>query len=53
MTTATLTEMASLIVLAGLPGAGKSTIARSLALARGAVWSRIDSIEQAIANPAT
>jgi predicted kinase len=40
--------MASLIVLAGLPGTGKSSIARELALATGAVWLRIDSIEEAI-----
>jgi predicted kinase len=40
--------MARLIVLAGLPGSGKSAIARGLAEATGAVWLRIDSIEQAI-----
>jgi predicted kinase len=37
-----------LIVLAGLPGTGKSTIARALAAELDAVWLRIDSIEQAI-----
>lgn len=37
-----------LIVFAGLPGTGKSTLARSLALELGAVWLRVDSIEQAI-----
>lgn len=37
-----------LISLSGLPGAGKSTIARQLALSIGAVWLRVDSIEQAI-----
>jgi predicted kinase len=37
-----------LIVLAGLPGAGKTTIARTLAQRIGAVHLRIDSIEQAI-----
>lgn len=37
-----------LIVLAGLPGTGKSTIARALATELNAVWVRIDSIEQAI-----
>ena len=37
-----------LISLSGLPGAGKSTIARQLALSMGAVWLRVDSIEQAI-----
>jgi predicted kinase len=37
-----------LIVFAGLPGTGKSTLARELAWARGALWLRIDSIEQAL-----
>ncbi len=37
-----------LIVFAGLPASGKSTIARALAQELGAVWLRIDSIEQAI-----
>jgi predicted kinase len=37
-----------LIVLGGLPGVGKTTIARELARALGAVHIRIDSIEQAI-----
>lgn len=37
-----------LIVFAGLPGTGKSTIARELARALRAFWLRIDSIEQAI-----
>ena len=37
-----------LIVLAGLPGTGKTTIARELARQLGAVHIRIDSIEQAI-----
>jgi predicted kinase len=40
--------MARLIVLAGLPGAGKSTIARALAERIGAVWLRVDSMDQAI-----
>jgi predicted kinase len=40
--------MSTLIVFAGLPGTGKSTIARELAQEIGAVWLRIDSIEQAI-----
>src|SRR5271170_719746 len=40
--------MAMLIVLGGLPGTGKSSIARELARETGAVWLRIDSIEQAI-----
>lgn len=37
-----------LIVLGGLPGVGKTTIARALARRRGAAHLRIDSIEQAI-----
>jgi predicted kinase len=37
-----------LIVLGGLPGVGKTTIARELARRLGAVHLRIDTIEQAI-----
>jgi predicted kinase len=37
-----------LIVFAGLPGAGKSAIAAELAARIGAVYLRIDTIEQAI-----
>jgi predicted kinase len=37
-----------LIILGGLPGAGKTTMARELAGQLGAVHVRIDSIEQAI-----
>jgi predicted kinase len=37
-----------LIVLSGLPGTGKTTIARELARQLEAVYVRIDSIEQAI-----
>jgi predicted kinase len=40
--------MPMLIVFAGLPGSGKSSIAHGLAKEIGAVWLRIDSIEQAI-----
>ncbi|MDH4384937.1 MAG: AAA family ATPase [Caulobacter sp.] len=40
--------MSRLIVLAGLPGTGKSSIARGVAEATRAVWLRIDSLEQAI-----
>lgn len=39
-----------LIVFGGLPGVGKTTIARELARQIGAVLIRIDSIEQAIRN---
>jgi predicted kinase len=37
-----------LIILAGLPGTGKTTIARELATAAEGVHVRIDSIEQAL-----
>ncbi|MBV8089685.1 MAG: AAA family ATPase [Alphaproteobacteria bacterium] len=40
--------MVTLIVFSGLPGTGKSAIARVLAQQTGAIWLRIDSIEQAI-----
>ena len=39
-----------LIVFSGLPGTGKTTIARGLAANAGAVYLRIDGIEQAIRN---
>ncbi|PYT79852.1 MAG: hypothetical protein DMG40_14550 [Acidobacteria bacterium] len=42
-----------LIVFAGLPGTGKSTIARELARQLGAVHVRIDSIEQALRDYGT
>lgn len=38
----------TLIALAGLPGTGKTTVARELAKRIGAVHIRIDSIEQAL-----
>ncbi len=41
-------ELKRLIVFAGLPGTGKSTIARALAKEIGAVWLRVDSVEQAM-----
>ena len=39
-----------LIVFSGLPGTGKTTIAKDLAAQTGAVYLRIDTIEQAIRN---
>jgi predicted kinase len=39
--------MVMLVVFAGLPGTGKSSIARKLAGKTGAIWLQIDSIEQA------
>lgn len=39
-----------LIVFAGLPGTGKTTISRAVATALGATYLRIDAIEQAIRN---
>jgi AAA domain len=39
-----------LIVVSGLPGTGKTTIARKLANELAAVYLRIDSIEQSIRN---
>lgn len=38
------------MALSGLPGVGKTTIARALAVALGAVHVRIDSIEQSLRN---
>jgi predicted kinase len=40
--------MAILIVFGGLPGTGKSTLAKAVARERGAVYLRIDTIEQAL-----
>lgn len=39
-----------LVALSGLPGVGKTTIARELARLAGAVHLRIDSIEQTLRN---
>jgi predicted kinase len=40
----------ALVILSGLPGVGKTTIARALGVALAAVHVRIDSIEQALRN---
>jgi predicted kinase len=40
--------VARLVALAGLPGVGKSSIAHHLARRTGAIWLRIDSMDQAI-----
>jgi predicted kinase len=40
--------MAWMVCLSGLPGTGKSTVARALAGRTGALWLRIDRIEQAM-----
>lgn len=45
--------MAQLVVLAGLPASGKSTIARELAMQIEAVWLRVDSMDQAIWDSGT
>ncbi|HEY1560391.1 MAG TPA: AAA family ATPase [Caulobacteraceae bacterium] len=45
--------MARLVVLAGLPAVGKSSIARELARRTGAIWLRIDAMDQAIWNSGT
>jgi predicted kinase len=42
-----------LIIFGGLPGTGKTTIARELASQLGATYVRIDSIEQAIRDSVT
>jgi predicted kinase len=40
--------MAILIVFGGLPATGKSTLAKAIARERGAVYLRVDAIEQAL-----
>jgi predicted kinase len=42
--------MLMLIILAGLPGSGKTTLAKALARRLGAVHVRVDTIEQNIRN---
>jgi predicted kinase len=37
-----------LVVLAGLPGTGKSTLGRRLAEATGGLWFRVDTVEAAL-----
>jgi predicted kinase len=41
-----------MVILSGLPGVGKSTIARRLSVDIGGVYLRIDTIEQALAQSA-
>src|ERR1700724_2621891 len=43
-------KLTMLIILGGLPGTGKTTIARELSRQLGAVHVRIDSIEEAIVD---
>ena len=45
--------MALLVVFAGLPGSGKSVLARGVADAIGATYLRIDTIESAIVSTLT
>lgn len=44
---------ANLIIFGGLPGVGKTTIARELARQLAATHVRVDSIEQAIRDSGT
>ncbi len=44
----TRTSTPLLIVFAGLPGTGKSTVAREVARRRDAVWLRVDTVEAAM-----
>lgn len=42
--------MAVLIALSGLPGVGKTTLARHVAMRTGAILLRVDSVEAALKN---
>lgn len=44
-------ETMTLIIFSGLPGVGKTTLAQGLARELGAVYLRIDTIEQAMLGP--
>ncbi len=44
--------MTRLVVLSGLPGVGKSTVARALAARSNALWLRVDAIEHAMRGSA-
>lgn len=48
MITMTHQQTATLYIFSGLPGAGKSTLAKQLAKTQQAQWLRIDSIEQTL-----
>jgi predicted kinase len=46
-------EATMLIVLSGLPGSGKTTLARELVACTGAVHLRLDTVEQALVEAGT
>jgi predicted kinase len=45
-----MSNSVALIIFGGLPGTGKTTLSRMLAERRGALYLRIDTIEQALRN---